>query len=161
MNRRGSLREAMKLTDILTSDRIIARMEVPDKSEAIRTLVRLVTASGKCSDEEKLLKAVFDREAIRSTGIGHGLAVPHGKCACCDELVMALGRPIPPLDFESKDGRPAEIVVLLGSPIDQTGPHVQALARISRLMLMDGFRSAIASADDAEAIFEIISKAEV
>ena len=151
----------MKLTDILTSDRIVARMEVSDKSEAIRTLVRLVAASGKCSDEEKLLKAVFDREAIRSTGIGHGLAVPHGKCACCDELVMALGRAVPPIDFESKDGRPAEIVVLLGSPIDQTGPHVQALARISRLMLMDGFRSAIASADNAEAIYEIISKAEV
>ncbi len=151
----------MKLTDILSSDRIVARMEVADKSEAIRTLVRLVTASGKCSDEDELLKAVFDREAIRSTGIGHGLAVPHGKCACCDELVMALGRAVPPIDFESKDGRPAEIVVLLGSPIDQTGPHVQALARISRLMLMDGFRSAIASADNAEAIFEIISKAEV
>ncbi len=151
----------MKLTDILTSDRIVACMEVADKSEAIRTLVRLVTTSGECRDEEKLLKAVFDREAIRSTGIGHGLAVPHGKCECCDELVMALGRPIPPIDFESKDGRPAEIVVLLASPIDQTGPHVQALARISRLMLMDDFRSAISNADTAEAMYEIISKAEV
>ncbi len=151
----------MKLTDILTSDRIVARMEVTDKSEAIRTLVHLVFTSGKCSDEEKLLEAVFDREAVRSTGIGHGLAVPHAKCDCCDELVMALGRPIPPIDFESNDGRPAEIVVLLASPIDQRGPHVQALARISRLMLMDDFRSAISSADTAETIYKIISRAEV
>ena len=150
----------MKLTDILTSDRIVARMEVADKSEAIRTLVHLVFASGKCSDEEQLLKAVFDREAIRSTGIGHGLAVAHGKCACCDELVMALGRMIPPIDFESKDGRPADMVVLLASPMDQTGPHVQALARISRLMLMDDFRSAISNADTAEDMFEIISRTE-
>jgi mannitol/fructose-specific phosphotransferase system IIA component (Ntr-type) len=150
----------MKLTDILTSDRIVARMNVADKSEAIRALVQLVIASGKCSNEESLLKAVFDREAIRSTGIGHGLAVPHGKCECCGELVMALGRLSPPIDFESKDGLPAEIVVLLASPIDQTGPHVQALARISRLMLMSDFRSAISSADTAEAIYEIIAKAE-
>ena len=150
----------MKLTDILTSDRIVARMEVADKSEAIRTLVHLVFVSGKCSDEEQLLKAVFDREAIRSTGIGHGLAVPHGKCACCDELVMALGRMIPPIDFESKDGRPADMVVLLASPMDQMGPHVQALARISRLMLMDDFRSAISNADTAEDMFEIISRTE-
>ncbi len=150
----------MKLTEILSPECILAHMQASDKSEAIRHLVHVIAEAGKCNNEQKLLKAVFDREAIRSTGIGHGLAVPHGKCDCCDELVMALGKPVPPIDFESKDDQPAEIIVLLASPLDKTGPHIQALARISRLMLMNEFRSAMSQADTAKEIYEIIAKSE-
>jgi mannitol/fructose-specific phosphotransferase system IIA component (Ntr-type) len=119
-----------------------------------------MAATGRCTDEQQLLKAVFDREAIRSTGIGQGLAVPHGKCNCCESLVMALGKPASPIDFDSKDGQPADLIVLLASPHDQTGPHIQALARISRLMLMDEFRSAMSQAHSAEEVYQIISKFE-
>ena len=150
----------MKLTDILSPDCILAQMDAPDKSSAIRELVHVVAETGKCTDEQELLKVVFDREAIRSTGIGHGLAVPHGKSDCCEKLVMALGKPVAEIDFESKDGQPADIVVLLASPRNQTGPHIQALARISRLMLMGDFRSAISNAQTAEEIYDIIAKSE-
>ena len=150
----------MKLSEILSTDCIFAHMKASDKSEAIRQLVHVIAETGKCSDEDKLLKAVFDREAIRSTGIGQGLAVPHGKCDCCDELVMALGRPVEPIDFESKDGQPAVVIVLLASPVDRTGPHIQALARISRLMLMGEFRRALAEAQTAEQIYDVIIKSE-
>ena len=150
----------MLLTQILTVDRILARMEASDKYEAIRQLVQAVCLSGTCSDEQKLLKAVLDREAIRSTGIGRGLAVPHGKSDCCDELVMSLARPVSPIDFESQDRQPVDVIVLLASPANKTGPHIQALARISRLMLLSDFRKAIAQADSAESIFEIIKRAE-
>lgn len=158
--RRLSTARTMKLTEILSPDCILARMDAPDKSSAIRALVHVVVKTGKCTDEQELLKVVFDREAIRSTGIGHGLAVPHGKSDCCEELVMALGKPVTEIDFESKDGRPADIVVLLASPRNQTGPHIQALARISRLMLIGDFRSAISKAQTAEEIYDIIAKSE-
>lgn len=150
----------MKLTDILSLDCILAPMDAKDKSEAIRQLVHVLRESGKCSDEEKLLKAVFDREAIRSTGIGQGLAVPHGKSGCCDRLVMALGKPAERLDFDSRDGKPVDIVVLLASPLDQTGPHIQALARISRLMQMEDFHCAISTAQTAEEIYKLIVESE-
>jgi fructose-specific phosphotransferase system IIA component len=150
----------MKLTSILSPECIVVPLDASDKSDAIRQLVGVVASTGRCTDEQQLLKAVFDREAIRSTGIGQGLAVPHGKCDCCTSLIMALGKPSTPIDFDSKDGQPADLIVLLASPNDQTGPHIQALARISRLMLMDEFRSAMASAKAADEVFQIISKFE-
>ena len=150
----------MKLAEILSPECILVPMKAADKPQAIRELVHAIAAGGKCTDEQEMLDAVFAREAIRSTGIGHGLAVPHGKCHCCDDLVMALGKPATPIDFESKDGKPAEIIVLLASPHDKTGPHIQALARISRLMLMDEFRSAISEAGTAGDVHNIISRFE-
>lgn len=151
----------MKLTDILSVECVLAPMEAPDKSAAIRQLVHVLAASGKGRDEQAMLQAVMEREAIRSTGIGKGLAVPHGKCASCDGLIMALGKPKVPVDFDSKDGLPASVVALLVSSPDQTGPHIQALARISRLMLMDDFRTAINEARSSEAIMAVISRFEV
>ena len=73
---------------------------------------------------------------------------------------MALGKPRVPIDFDSKDGQPATIVALLASPIDQTGPHIQALARISRLMLTDQFRNALIEAQSSEEIMKIIVRFE-
>lgn len=153
---RASLGIAMKLTDILSGDCILAPMDAANKSDAIRQLVRVLAQTGRCNDEQALLTAVLEREAIRSTGVGHGLAVPHAKCRYCNGLVVALGRPKKPLDFMSKDGRPVDLIVLLASPPDQTGPHIQALARISRLMLMDDFRRLVADAPDAAAIYQVI-----
>jgi fructose-specific phosphotransferase system IIA component len=150
----------MKLTDILSGDCILAPLDARDKSHAIRQLVGVLARAGKCNDEQALLNAVMEREAIRSTGIGSGLAVPHAKSKCCSELVMSLGRPLTPIDFLSKDGRPVDLIVLLASPPDQTGPHIQALARISRLMLMDDFRQHLMRAPDASAIYETILRAE-
>jgi len=147
----------MKLTDILAADCVKVPMEATDKTGAIRELVDLLAERGRISDRDELLQAVLDREKIRSTGIGKGLAVPHGKCGACPELVMAVGKPAKPIDFDSKDGQPVDLIVLLASPPDQTGPHIQALARISRLMLIDAFRSAIAKARSAEEVYGIIA----
>ncbi len=146
----------MKLTDILTVHSIQVPMRATNKTAAISELVELLADTGRITDREQVLKAVLDRERTASTGIGQGLAVPHGKSGGCTELVMALGKPGSPLDFDSKDGKPVDIVVLLASPLDKTGPHIQALARISRLMLMDSFRKAVASAESSEDLWNII-----
>ncbi len=146
----------MKLTDILTADCVRVPLKATDKTAAITELVDALADAGRVTCRDTVLQAVLNREETASTGIGKGLAVPHGKCNGCSELVMALGKPATPLDFESKDGQPVEIVVLLASPPDKTGPHIQALARISRLMLMDSFRQAVAAAETAEELWDIV-----
>ncbi|MCG3136383.1 MAG: PTS system fructose-specific EIIABC component [Phycisphaerae bacterium] len=151
----------MKLSDILSPECILVPLPAADKVEAITLLVRRLVEAGKCTDEEKVRQVVLEREAIRSTGIGKGLAVPHGKCTCCKQLIMALGKPQQPINFDSRDGEPARLIALLVSPPDQTGPHIQALARISRLMLIDQFRKALDTATTPEEIYQIIAHSEL
>lgn len=150
----------MKLTDILSPACIRMPLEATDKTAVIGELVDLLGREGLLRDSEEVRNCVLERERTRSTGIGNGLAVPHGKSPACDKLVMAIGVPNQPLDFESKDAQPVNFVVLLVSPPDQTGPHIQALARVSRLMLMEKFRTALARARSAEEIYEIIARHE-
>jgi fructose-specific phosphotransferase system IIA component len=150
----------MKLTDILSPASIKMPLATTDKTAVIGELVDLLGQQGLLRDSEEVRNCVLERERTRSTGIGNGLAVPHGKSPACDNLVMAIGVPNQPLDFESKDGQPVNFVVLLVSPPDQTGPHIQALARVSRLMLMEKFRTALARAGSAQEIYEIIARHE-
>ncbi len=150
----------MKLTDILSPECVKVPLTASTKDQAIAELVDVLASNGKIQNREAVLKAILDREATRSTGIGYGLAVPHGKCAGCPKLAMAIGKPGAPIDFASTDGKPVRLIVLLASPPDQTGPHIQALARISRLMLMEQFRDQIGEADNPAAIFEVIASHE-
>ena len=135
-------------------------MKATDKESAITELVDLLAESGQLTDRDHTLNAILQREKTASTGIGHGLAVPHGKSTGCRQLVMAIGKPATPMDFQSKDGKPVEIIVLLASPPDQTGPHIQALARISRLMLMEEFRTAISRTQTSEELWQVIQTHE-
>jgi mannitol/fructose-specific phosphotransferase system IIA component (Ntr-type) len=107
-----------------------------------------------------VLDAVLEREATRTTGIGNGLAIPHGKCAGTDHLVMAIGKADTPIDFQAIDGKPVNLIWRVSSPPDKTGRHIHALARISRLMTIDRFRSALAAAKSPQEIFDIILEQE-
>ncbi len=150
----------MKLTEILTRSCVRVPLVATDKTGVITELVSVLADAQRISEREVVLNAVLQRERTASTGIGNGLAVPHGKSAGCSDLVMAVGKPAAPLDFESLDGKPVDFVALLASPPDKTGPHIQALARISRLMLMDSFRSAVAAAADADELWAVIERHE-
>ena len=150
----------MRLTDILKPTNIKVPLVSTIKADAIGELVNLLKDNGEVSDPKKVLDSVLDREATRTTGIGNGLAIPHGKCAGVDHLVMAIGRPGTPIDFQAIDGRPVNLIWLLASPPDKTGPHIHALARISRLMTMDKFRLALAGAKTSQEIFDIIVQQE-
>jgi mannitol/fructose-specific phosphotransferase system IIA component (Ntr-type) len=97
---------------------------------------------------------------MRTTGIGAGLAIPHGKCPGMPGLAMAIGRPASPMEFEAIDGQPVRLVVLLASPPDRTSDHIQALARISRLMTMEDFRERIYAAQTAAEIYELLKSRE-
>ncbi len=150
----------MKLTEILPKDGICVPLTATDKTQAIAQLVDLLAKGGHITDRDRVLNAVLDREATRATAVGHGLAVPHGKCSGSPKLVMAIGRPAEPIDFGGKDGEPCNLIVLVCSPPDQTGPHIQALARIARLILIEKFRTAIQQAKSSEDIYEIIGQHE-
>lgn len=151
----------MKLATLLTPERIRVPIEASEKTGVITELVNVLAEAGALADRESTLEAVLKREAERTTGIGYGLAIPHGKSDGCGELVIAAGKPSNPVDFQSLDGRPVTFVVLLISPPDQTGPHIQALAKISRLMNIEDFRNAIGAADSADALHAAISEYDV
>ncbi len=150
----------MNLLDILSPTSIKAPLAASDKKGVIDELVDVLAAAGKVGDAKALKEAVWTREQTRTTGIGHGLAIPHGKCTGMTGLAMAIGKPAKPMDFEAIDGHPVKLVVLLASPPDKTSDHIQALARISRLMTMDEFREKIYAADSAQQIYDLLKSQE-
>lgn len=150
----------MRLTEILKPENIKVPLAAKTKTEAIAELVEVLAASGEAKDPKKVLDAVLEREATRTTGIGNGLAIPHGKCNGVEHLVMAIGRPLAPIDFQAIDGRPVNLIWLLASPPDQTGPHIHALARISRLMTIDRFRQALTAAQTSQDLYNAIVQQE-
>ncbi len=147
----------MELSKVVTVDRIRVPIQAKDKSGVITELIDLLASVGALTDRDRALEAVLRREAERSTGIGYGLAIPHGKSDGCSEVVMAAGKPAEPVDFQSIDRRPVTFVVLLVSPPDQTGAHIKALAKTSRLMLIDGFRAAVDAASSAQELYDAIA----
>jgi mannitol/fructose-specific phosphotransferase system IIA component (Ntr-type) len=150
----------MRLSEMLKPENIKLGLEAKTKTDAITELVSLLAANKEVIDSKKVLDAVIERETTRTTGIGNGLAIPHGKCQGTDHLVMALGKANNPIDFQAIDGRPVVWIWLLSSPPDKTGPHIHALARISRLMTIDKFRQALATAKTAQEVFDIIKNQE-
>ena len=150
----------MRLTEILKPENIKVPLTSTTKTEAIGELVNLLADNKAITDPKKVLDSVLDREATRTTGIGNGLAIPHGKCAGTADLVMAIGKAATPIDFQAIDGRPVTLIWLLTSPPDKTGPHIHALARISRLMTIDKFRQSLIAAKTPQEIFDAIVQQE-
>ena len=147
----------MELSKLITLERVRVPIRAADKLEVITELIDVLHETGGLTDRDAALDAVIKRENERTTGIGYGLAIPHGKSDGCTGLVMAAGKPAEPVDFQSLDRRPVSFVVLLVSPPDQTGPHIQALAKISRLMNIEEFRSAVDTATTPEELHAAIT----
>lgn len=150
----------MILTQILQPTCVKVPLDSSDKDSAITELVDMLAAANQIEDRDIVLEAVLIREQTRSTGIGSGIAIPHGKCSGVKELVMAIGIAKNPIEFDSIDQKPVSIIVLLASPTDRTGPHIQALARISRLMLDDKFKEELQNSSSAEDVYDMINKKE-
>jgi fructose-specific phosphotransferase system IIA component len=146
----------MLLTQILRPNSVKVPLQGKTKTAVISELIDLLAANGLIADVKAASEAVFNREKTRSTGIGSGIAIPHGKCKSVKELIMAVGLTAEPVDFDSVDDKPVKIVILLISPLDQTGPHIQALARISRLMLDEPFKQTFEQAATAEQAYDLL-----
>ncbi|MHC4264619.1 MAG: PTS sugar transporter subunit IIA [Planctomycetota bacterium] len=150
----------MLLTQILQPTCVKVPLEANDKESAIIELLDLLDKNGLLQDRESAQEAVMTREKTRSTGIGSGIAIPHGKCSSVKELVMTMGIVPEGMDFQSVDGKPVKIIILLVSPLDQTGPHIQALASISRLMLDETFKSKLEESSSADELYDLLHTKE-
>lgn len=150
----------MRLTEILREDCVKVPLEADSKEAAIYELVDLLAGKAGIAAVDDLKKAVWARETTRTTGIGHGIGIPHGKAAGVDRLRMAIGRPRQPIEFRAIDGRPVDLIILLASPADQTGPHIQALAKISRLLTDETLRAALKTAPTGGELFGLIAQHE-
>lgn len=150
----------MLLTDILQPDCLIVPLEADDKQSAIFQLADLLCANAGIPDVDALKEAIWKRETVRTTGIGGGVAVPHGKTDQVPSLKMAIGRTAAPLEFGAIDRNPVELIILLASPIDQTGPHIEALSRISRMLIDEDTRNHMKSLPDPAALYAKIKEIE-
>ena len=150
----------MTLLDILSADSTLVDLKGETKEDIIAELVDTLAVGDAISDRDKVLQAVLEREKIMSTGIGDGIAIPHGKSDAVEKLVAALGTQRRGVDFEALDGEPAYVFFLLVSPANVSGPHIKALARISRLLKNDDFKKMLIAAETAAEIIEIIETEE-
>ena len=150
----------MTLLDILSPGSTVVGLKSNTKEEIIGELVDLLVVGDSITDREKVLQAVLDREQIMSTGIGDGIAIPHGKSDSVIRLAAALGTHKRGVDFEALDGEPAYVFFLLVSPANVSGPHIKALARISRLLKNDAFKKQLTEATTPEEILAAIESEE-
>jgi fructose-specific phosphotransferase system IIA component len=150
----------MVLTQILQQKCIKVPVLSRDKQSVITELVDLLNANKLLNDRDVALQSVLAREQTRSTGIGGRIAIPHGKSSAVNDLVVGMGIAHKPIEFDSIDGRPVTIIILLLSAIDKTGPHIQALATISRLMLDEEFKQILENAGSPQEAYKLLQEKE-
>ena len=150
----------MKIMDFLAKGAVIPELKSSKKEDVIRELVDALINGGEIEKRyrNKLIEALMTREELGSTAIGQGVAIPHAKSDCVGKLVAAFGLSSKGVDFDSLDGEPVYILFLLVAPQDSAGPHLKALARISRLLKDKYFRDNLKGCKDDKSIIKIISQ---
>lgn len=148
----------MKIKDVLVSKAVSADLKGTNKEEVIAELVELLIKSDALEkkDKNKIIEVLLAREALGSTAIGTGIAIPHGKCDYTKKLVGCLGISKQGINFDSLDGEPVYIFFLLVAPIDSAGPHLKALARIARLLKDKYFRENLKTASDEKTMLKLV-----
>lgn len=150
----------MQITDFLSKKAIITDIKSLKKIDVIKEMVGALINAGDMEkrNRNKIIDALMAREALGSTAIGQGIAIPHAKADCVEKLVAAFALSKKGVDFDSLDGEPIHIFFLLLAPQDSAGPHLKALARISRLLKDRYFRESLRACADEKAIIKAISE---
>ncbi len=148
----------MKITDILVREASILDLVATSKDDLLAELAGALAAAEPALDHDHLLEVLREREALQSTGIGEGVAIPHGKVSGLDRLVATFARSAAGVDFESIDGQPTQLFFLLVVPEQSGGQHLKALARISRFFRDASFREKLLGASDLDEIFRAIEE---
>ena len=148
----------MKLTDILAESSIVADLHASEKTEVLERLVKAVAVTHPEIDTEEILDILLEREKLGSTGIGDGIAIPHGKSSNVAQIVSGFGLSKEGIDFDSLDGQPANLFFLLVAPEDSVGVHLKMLARISRMLKNSDFQQQLLQANSQQEIYQIISE---
>ncbi|MBU2540580.1 MAG: PTS sugar transporter subunit IIA [Candidatus Omnitrophica bacterium] len=150
----------MKVMDFLPKKAISSNLKGSNKDEVISELLDLLISAGEVDkkNKAKIINILLARESLGSTAIGQGIGIPHGKSDCVTKLVAAFGLSRSGVDFDSLDAEPVYLFFLLLAPQDSAGPHLKALARISRLLKDSYFREKLKEAKDEATILKIISQ---
>lgn len=148
----------MKISEILNEDLLIPNLQSKNKKGVLEELAGVLVGQRKLPDLEKVVEVLLDREKLGSTGIGDGIAIPHGKIKDLEGVVASFGRSRGGVDFESIDQKPTHLFFLLVAPENSAGIHLKALARISRLLKDPSFRKRLMEAESKEQLFQIISE---
>jgi len=148
----------MRMSDFVVREAIVPDLKATTKEAVIREMVTSLRDAGylKGGDLEDLVKAVLKRELLGSTGIGRSVAIPHSKHACVDRLVGTVAISKAGVAFDSLDGEPVHVFVLLISPQDRPGDHLRALENVSRSLRDDGFVRSLRQASSREAIWDLL-----
>ena len=146
----------MKLSEIFQPQFIIDNLKAHDKKGLLEELSQIITEQETSLNKGILLQVLLEREKLGSTGIGDGIALPHGKLKGLNKLLISFGRSINGLDFDSIDELPAYLFFLLVAPENSAGIHLKALAKISRMLKDGNFRWRLMGAKSREEIYEII-----
>jgi PTS system nitrogen regulatory IIA component len=146
----------MRLSEILAIDNIIPELKAKDKKSVLGELAEVIARYDANIDKDMLLKVLIEREHLGSTGIGDGVAIPHGKLSSVKQPVVSFGRSKKGLDFDSMDGQPAFLFFLLLAPENSSGVHLQVLTKIARILKSSTFRKALMQVDSREEIYQTI-----
>ena len=150
----------MTLIEILSGKSVIPKLKGQNKWEILEELVTELEVGDKITDRDKVLQAVLEREDVLSTGIGNGIAIPHGKSEYVTALGGVLGIKSDGINFNALDGKKAYIFFLLVSPIDVSGPHIKAFARVSRIFKRENFRERLIRISNREEALALVEAEE-
>jgi PTS system fructose-specific IIA component len=142
----------MNIVDLLDESTVIAGLNASSKKDVLNQLIDLFSELVSDEQLEKIRSAVFERENIMSTGVGKGLAIPHGKCAGLEKTLAGFALLDKPVDYDAIDGQPVQMVFLMVGPEKQNSTHIKLLSRISRLMNNAEFREELRSCDTVDDI---------
>ena len=148
----------MKISDILGRDRIVSQLSSQTKEGILRELVHALAKGAQPINEGRVIEILLERESLGSTGIGEGVAIPHGKSKEVREIMATFGRSLSGMDFQSLDGKPTHLFFLLIAPENSAGTHLKALAQVSRLMKDPSFRKRLMEARTSEELYAIFSE---
>ncbi|MFV0347768.1 MAG: PTS sugar transporter subunit IIA [Halodesulfovibrio sp.] len=149
----------MKLGDYLDKEMILPELTASTKEEVLAELVEPVVQAHPSLDKERILSVLRERESLGTTGIGDGIAIPHGKLETLDRIILVAGRSTKGVDFEALDFKLCNIFFLVLAPEQVAGVHLRILAQISRLLKDKEFRSAILSASGTEELWQLLGNA--
>lgn len=148
----------MRIVDILEKESIIPELKGVSKKEVLEELIDALVEQKPHLNRERLMAVLLERERLGSTGIGDGIAIPHGKLKDLDQLALSFGKSSRGVDFESMDGKPVHLFFLLVAPENCAGIHLRALAKIARLLKNGAVRKKLGSVSNPDEIYEIIQQ---
>ncbi|MBP2071607.1 MAG: nitrogen system component [Thermoanaerobacterium sp.] len=148
------------IEEILDKDMMIFDLKSKDKLSVLKELIKPLAAKGAIEDEEKFLEVVLKREEEYSTGIGMGVAIPHGKSSLVKKASLVFGKSKDGIDYNSMDGKPAYLFFLIAAPEDSDNLHLKILAKLSRSLMHEEVRDELNKAETYEDVINAFKKYE-